>query len=150
MSPAAAGSAAVVQVHIEDVEVGAELPVVIRQASRVQLFLYSAATWNPHRIHYDVDYARLEGHPDVIVHGPLQGAWLSQYVTDWAGPLGRVRELSWQNRASGVPEVDYEFRGRVTAIEGDVVQLEVWEQSGDGQVLMPGRAAVQLPRRATS
>jgi hydroxyacyl-ACP dehydratase HTD2-like protein with hotdog domain len=136
--------------HLDDVAVGTELPPVVRNASRAQLFLYSAATWNPHRIHYDVDYARFEGHPDVIVHGPLQGAWLSQYVTDWAGPAARLESLAWQNRASAVPEQDYTFRGRVTAIEGDRVSLEVWEEDGDGRVLMPGRAVVVLPRRATS
>ena len=134
-------------IQIEDVNVSDRLPVVVRRASRVQLFLYSAATWNPHRIHYDVDYARFEGHPDIIVHGPLQGAWLSQYVTDWAGPAGRMLQLRWQNRASALPEVDYQLNGRVTAIEGDQVTLEVWEQSLDGSVLMPGQAVVRLPRR---
>ena len=82
-----------------------------RNASRAQLFLYSAATHNPHRIHYDRDYALTEGHPDIIVHGPLQGAWLSQYVTDWAGPRGRMLTLTWQNRRSALPEHDYTFRG---------------------------------------
>ena len=133
-------------IQIEDVNVGDRLPVVVRRASRVQLFLYSAATWNPHRIHYDADYARLEGHPDVIVHGPLQGAWLSQYVSDWAGPRGRLLELSWQNRASAVPETDYEFHGVVTAVDGDVVSLDVWEQTMDGAVIMPGKAKARLPR----
>ena len=140
--------AARTQPFVDDVAVGQDLPVVVRNASRVQLFLYSAATWNPHRIHYDVDYARFEGHPDVIVHGPLQGAWLSQYVTDWAGPQGRILSLSWQNRASALPELDYEFRGRVTAVEGDVVSLEVWEQTPEGAVLMPGQATVRLPARS--
>ena len=131
----------------DDVSAGDELPVVVRVASRVQLFLYSAATWNPHRIHYDAEYARLEGHPDVIVHGPLQGAWLSQYVTDWAGPAGRLVHLSWQNRASALPEHAYEFHGRVTSSAGGLVHLDVWEQSPDGQVLMPGSATVALPSR---
>ncbi len=135
------------QLYVGDVSVGDELPVVIRNASRVQLFLYSAATWNPHRIHYDVDYARFEGHPDVIVHGPLQGAWLSQYVTDWAGPAGRILNLSWQNRASALPEQDYEFRGMVKAIEGNVVTLDVWEQTREGVVIMPGEARVWLADR---
>ncbi len=138
---------AVGQPCLDAVAVGDQLPTVVRNASRVQLFLYSAATWNPHRIHYDVDYARFEGHPDIIVHGPLQGAWLSQYVTDWAGPAGRMLQLRWQNRASALPEVDYQLNGRVTAIEGDQVTLEVWEQSLDGSVLMPGQAVVRLPRR---
>lgn len=134
---------------IDDVQVGDELPSVVRNAGRVQLFLYSAATWNPHRIHYDIDYARFEGHPDVIVHGPLQGAWLSQYVTDWAGPAGRIVGLSWQNRASALPEQDYEFRGRVAAVDAASgnVSLEVWEQTPDGAVLMPGTATVTLPKR---
>ena len=135
------------QLHVEDLAVGMAIPTVVRNASRVQLFLYSAATWNPHRIHYDADYARLEGHPDIIVHGPLQGAWLSQYVTDWAGPAGRIVSLSWQNRASALPETDYELHGVVTETDGDVVSLRVWEQSVEGVVLMPGEACVRLPRR---
>ena len=36
------------------------------------LLRYSAATWNSHRIHYDRDYAKAEGYPDLLVHGPLQ------------------------------------------------------------------------------
>ncbi len=129
---------------IGDVTVGDELEPATRNASRAQLFLYSAATHNPHRIHYDRDYAMVEGHTDIIVHGPLQGAWLSQYVTDWAGPRGRMLTLTWQNRRSALPEQDYTFRGVVRGLEGDVAHLEVWAEDGDG-VLMPGTATVRLP-----
>src|SRR5215204_337591 len=120
-----------------EVTVGDELEPSTRNASRAQLFLYSAATHNPHRIHYDRDYAISEGHPDIIVHGPLQGAWLSQYVTDWAGPRGRMLTLKWQNRRSARPEHDYVFRGVVRSVEGDVVHLDVWAEDADG-VVMPG------------
>jgi len=129
-----------------DVQVGDELEPTTRNASRVQLFLYSAATHNPHRIHYDREYAAVEGHPDIIVHGPLQGAWLSQYVTDWAGPRGRMLTLTWQNRRSALPEHDYVLRGSVAAIDGDVVALAVRMEDGDGTVLMPGTATVRLPQ----
>ncbi len=128
-----------------DVAVGDDLPPATRNASRAQLFLYSAATHNPHRIHYDREYAAVEGHPDVIVHGPLQGAWLSQFVTAWAGPRGRMLTLTWQNRRSALPERDYTFRGRISGIDGDVVALEVWAEDADGAVLMPGTATVRLP-----
>ena len=38
----------------------------------VLLFRYSALTFNSHRIHYDHPYVtRVEGYPDLIVHGPL-------------------------------------------------------------------------------
>jgi hydroxyacyl-ACP dehydratase HTD2-like protein with hotdog domain len=135
------------QPTITDVQVGDELPPAIRNASRAQLFLYSAATHNPHRIHYDREYAAVECHPDIIVHGPLQGAWLSQYVTGWAGPHGRMLTLTWQNRRSAVPEHDYTFKGVVCSVDGDVVGLEVWAEDGDGTVVMPGTATVRLPAR---
>lgn len=135
------------QRYVEDVAVGDELPPLVKRASRAQLFLYSAVTWNPHRIHYDTDYARYEGHPDVIVHGPLQGAWLTEYVSRWIGPRGRLLGAGWQNRASALPDQDLTFRGRVSALDGDRVGLEVWEEDADGRVLMPGRAVVVLPSR---
>ena len=135
------------QLLLEDVAVGDEMEPMTKRASRAQLFLYSAATMNPHRIHYDRDYAAEEGHPDVLVHGPLQGAWLSEFDTRWAGPRGRICALAWQNRRSALPERDYVFCGRVSAVEGDIVHLEVWEEDGDGAVLMPGTASVRLPHR---
>ena len=132
---------------VSDVTVGDELPVMAKNASRTQLFLYSAASFNPHRIHYDRAYAEFEGHTDILVHGPLQGAWLTQYLTDWCGPSGRLTGVKWQNRASALPEVDLEFHGRVLSVDFEIgdVELEVWEQTADGQVLMPGTATVRLP-----
>lgn len=135
------------QRYLEDVTEGEDLAPMVKNASRAQLFLFSAATNNPHRIHYDRDYAAVEGHPDVLVHGPLQGSWLSQFVTDWAGPAGRMLSLAWQNRGRAFPERDLTFKGRVTAVEGDEVALEVWEEDDTGAVLMPGTARVRLPRR---
>lgn len=135
------------QRFLEDVAMGEEMAPLVKNASRAQLFLFSSATNNPHRIHYDREYAAVEGHPDVLVHGPLQGAWLSQYVVDWAGPKGRLLNLAWQNRARAFPERELTFKGRVTNIEGDEVSLEVWEEDDAGAVLMPGTARVRLPRR---
>lgn len=42
------------------------------QADETALFRFSAATANAHRINYDRDFAtKVEGHPDLVVHGPL-------------------------------------------------------------------------------
>jgi len=135
------------QRFVEDVNVGDELEPRVKNASRAQLFQFSAATHNPHRIHYDRDHARVEGHEDVLVHGPLQGAWLHQFVRDWAGPRGRVLSLGFQNRGRAFAERDLTFRGRVHAVEADVVTLEIREEDDAGAVLMPGSARVRLPRR---
>jgi 3-methylfumaryl-CoA hydratase len=40
------------------------------------LFRYSALTMNGHRIHYDLEHARSEGYPGLVVHGPLLAQWL--------------------------------------------------------------------------
>lgn len=50
-----------------------------RGADPVLLFRYSALTFNGHRIHYDVDFAREEeGYPGLVVHGPLLATLLME------------------------------------------------------------------------
>ena len=42
------------------------------------LFRFSALTYNAHRIHYDRGYARDEGYPGLVVHGPLQALAMAE------------------------------------------------------------------------
>lgn len=67
----------------------AELPTQTRNTSPGQfefnvdpvlLFRFSALTYNAHRIHYDVDYARDEGYPNLVVHGPLQALLMGEAI----------------------------------------------------------------------
>ncbi|MCC2654973.1 MAG: acyl-CoA dehydrogenase [Panacagrimonas sp.] len=47
----------------------------------VQLFRYSAITFNAHRIHYDLPYTReIEGHRDLVVQGPYIAALLLDHL----------------------------------------------------------------------
>jgi 3-methylfumaryl-CoA hydratase len=53
----------------------------------VQMFRYSAATFNGHRIHYDRDYAReVEGYPGLVVHGPLIATLLLEFLQAEVAP----------------------------------------------------------------
>ena len=71
---------------IADLVVGQSLPVRNHTPTNVSLFLYNAAVWNAHRIHYDEGYTKNEeGHLDIVVDGPLQGDWLAQCVDNWLG-----------------------------------------------------------------
>jgi len=49
---------------------GAEVSVPLAFDTTL-LFRYSALTMNGHRIHHDVEHARFEGYPGLVVHGPL-------------------------------------------------------------------------------
>jgi len=66
------------------------------QPSAVQLFRYSALTFNSHRIHYDVEYARSEeGYPGLIVHGPLIATLLLELLRQHFGAR-TLREFSYR------------------------------------------------------
>ncbi len=52
----------------------------------VDLFRFSAVTFNGHRIHYDRPYASgVEGYPDLVVHGPLIASKLLDLALRTAG-----------------------------------------------------------------
>lgn len=60
---------------------GAEVPIQTRTPDAVDLFMFSSAAWLLHRIHYDLAFAtESDGYPGLVVHGPLQGAYLVQSV----------------------------------------------------------------------
>jgi hydroxyacyl-ACP dehydratase HTD2-like protein with hotdog domain len=140
------------QICFEDVNVGDAIPTNTEVCTEVQLFFFSAATNNGHRIHYDRPYAmQVEGHPDILVHGPLQTALMQKTLTDWIGPKGRLVKIALQNRANAFPGEELRFVGRVVGKREEhgrgLIDLEVHEEKGEGQVIMPGTATVSLPRR---
>ena len=57
-------------------------------ADEALLFRFSALTFNAHRIHYDLAYARdVELYPGLVVHGPLQAMLLIDHaLRDGIGP----------------------------------------------------------------
>lgn len=59
----------------------------------VDLFRFSALTFNGHRIHYDRDHARAEGHPDLVVHGPLQATLMLRRAVAERGRLPARYEI---------------------------------------------------------
>jgi hydroxyacyl-ACP dehydratase HTD2-like protein with hotdog domain len=142
------------QVFFEDVETGDSLPPLTVTVDERQLFFFSAATYNGHRIHYDKDWARtVEGYDDVLVQGPLQAALLARAITDWIGGRGRLIEYSVQNRAAAFPGDELSFGGVVTgkrlADNNGLVDLDIAGRRSD-TVLMPGTATVTLPYRGQS
>jgi hydroxyacyl-ACP dehydratase HTD2-like protein with hotdog domain len=139
------------QLYYDDVAVGDEVPALDVVVDKTQMFFFSAATYNGHRIHYDRDWAtQAEGYDDVLVQGPLQSALLARAVTDWIGGRGRLVSYAVQNRAVAYPGERLTFDGVVTAKRVDgglaLVDLDIAGRRGD-VVLMPGTATVALPRR---
>jgi hydroxyacyl-ACP dehydratase HTD2-like protein with hotdog domain len=125
---------------------------LVKRPNAVQLFRFSAMTWNAHRIHYDKPYAISEGYPDVLVQSHLHGCFLLQAVMDWAGPRARLVGFRWQNRAIAVPGDVLTCTGHVVKAEmrdaSGYIECELEERNQKGKLCAPGWAALELPRRA--
>jgi 3-methylfumaryl-CoA hydratase len=62
----------------------------------VQLFRFSALTFNAHRIHYDLPYTQdVEGYPGLVVHGPFIATLLMDHFLRHA-PAAQVSSFSFR------------------------------------------------------
>jgi len=132
---------------LNDLKAGDALPGREYAPTNVSLFLYNAAIWNPHRIHYDERYTtEVEKHPGVVIDGPLQGDWLAQVVTNWLGDDGDLIEFEYSNRKAGYLGQTLISGGEIEAVdtEGGEVRLTLYIKDEDGDVTSPGSAVIRL------
>ncbi len=99
--------------------------------SSTLLFRYSALTFNGHRIHYDLDYARdVEGYGGLVVHGPLLAQLLMLMAERHLGPLRGFR-----------------FRATAPLMHFERAELclndrDLWVRGPDGRQCMAAQADV--------
>ncbi len=105
------------------------------RVNSVELFRYSALTFNGHRIHYDRDYTRREeGYAGLVVHGPFQTTLLMNHAA---------------SLCDGVP-ARFSFRGVAPLIEQTQFQIcqqlasddqsgELWCELDNGQTTMQAK-----------
>lgn len=130
-------------VYREDPDPNAPLPIAPEarldetdvqevEFSSTLLFRYSALTFNGHRIHYDLDYARdVEGYTGLVVHGPLLAQQLMLMATAQIGPLA-----------------EFSFRASSPLMHFETATLcrkgnDLWVRGPDGRQCM---SAVALPK----
>lgn len=108
------------------------------QQSAVTLFRFSALTFNPHKIHYSVPWARdVEGHRDVVVHGPLNLISILDFwrdTRDRQGEPGLLLPRSISYRATSPLYVDEKYE--ITLDEDKEGLAEVQIIRPDGVVAM--------------
>jgi len=135
--------------RLSDLRPGDALPERRHTPTNVSLFLYNAAIWNAHRIHYDETYTKeVEKHPAIVVDGPLQGDWLTQTVLNWLGEDGMLVELEYANRRAGYLGETLISGGKIEEVrpEKSEAELSLFVRKENGEVTVPGRAVVRLDR----
>ena len=139
------------QVYWEEIEVGSELPPLVKNPTTQQLVKWAGASGDFYQIHYDKDYALRNQLPGCIVHGALKGSWLGQLLGDWAGEKGRVVKYGCSYRSMDVPGDTLTCKGKVTKkyTEGKehLVEAEIWVENGKGEKTTPGTGVVALPTK---
>ena len=85
--------------YCDDIEEASEVTPLPKNASSQLLVKYAGASGDFYQILYDVEFAKNNNLPGIIIHGALKNAWLGQLMTDWIGETGMLRKLSCQYRA---------------------------------------------------
>jgi hydroxyacyl-ACP dehydratase HTD2-like protein with hotdog domain len=126
------------------VEVGEEIPDLVKHPTTRQLVQYAGASGDFYEIHYDQEFARSVALPGVILHGLLKAGYLGQLLTDWLGDRGTLKTLDVSYRGLDVPGRPYRCRGRVTRVDGNDVELEIWGEDPEGKKTTVGTATVEM------
>jgi acyl dehydratase len=141
------------QVYFDDVQVGQEIPPVVKgPMTTAHIMRWSASMENWHRIHYDKVYAMEHDKlPNVVVNGSWKQHILMQVVKDWAGLAGWAWKVAFQYRDMDLPGDLITAWGKVTKKYEErglgYVELEIGLKNSRDVESTKGTAVVVLPKR---
>ena len=107
--------------------------------------------YGPSRGHVFTPYARLIGMPRGYGYGRTMGAWVLDYLNNWAGELGFISHCNARYIGPALTaDVTY-LTGKVIKKESDpaggygIVTVDVEMKNQEGRLMAKGPAEVQLP-----
>ena len=111
-----------------------------RVLDQARLVMYAGATWDWHRLHYDVEYARKNKLAAPLVDGQMLGALFAEQVYRNFAPRARIVSMKMRFRSMVYVGERVEIGGLVISVEGS---------GGDRRVLCRQSATVG-PRTCTT
>ena len=127
------------------VKVGDELPTFTRETGFANWNRYAAVNDEFVPIHMDDAAGEAAGNGGAFGMGNLQWAYLHNMLRSWIGENGEILSIEVQFRSPNVKGQTVTAKGVVTAVDGDVISLDVWTEQQEGTKLAPGTATVRLP-----
>jgi hydroxyacyl-ACP dehydratase HTD2-like protein with hotdog domain len=126
-------------------EVGAEIPAQVHNPTALDLFMFSASSWLLHRIHYDTPFTtEHEGHPGLLIHGPLQGVYLAQAAEAYLADVARLQSMTYRHLAPAYLGDELECGGIITGADDEGIDLDLWARKPDGTDTTTGKARFAL------
>ena len=134
------------KLNIDDFQEGMLIPELEKKPTTQQLVMWAGASGDFNPIHYDQDFAKKMGLPNVIVHGQLILAFLGQMITDWLGETGELKRLSVNYKGMNLPGDTILCQGVVKGKNpnSQLVTLDVWSENPQGEKTVTGTAVVHL------
>jgi 3-methylfumaryl-CoA hydratase len=130
------------------IQAGDALPKREFNVTNVELFLYNAALWNAHRIHFDLPYSKdVEGYPGLVIAGPQMGDWLTQCVVEWMGDEGVLKVIEYRNLRAAIVGDKLYVGGTVTAWDAamGLASVELFVKNQQDEFILSGQAQVRFP-----
>jgi len=134
---------------------GDVLPELTVEVTRTTVVLGALASrdWRP--MHHDYKFAtERNGVADIFLNTPNQAAWIERFLTDWTGPTGRIRRMTFRMRDSVFPGDRMVMAGTVTSTGTDAtgcawaeveVTMTATTPEGTDKVATTCTARVALP-----
>jgi acyl dehydratase len=136
-------------VKYDEVEVGQELPPRTFPVKRLDLVKYAGASGDFNPIHWNENFAKSVGLPDVIAHGMFTMAEGGRYITDWVGDPGAVIEYGVRFSSMVVVPDDEGAEIQITGkiedkLDDNAVVVALTARSAGEKVLTRAKATVRL------
>jgi acyl dehydratase len=128
-----------------DVKTGDELPELEIPITATLIVAGAIASRDFQDVHHDAELARQRGVEDIFMNILTTNGLVGRYITDWAGPEAVLRKVAIRLGSPNHPGDVMRLNGRVTAVEGDDIELSIHGVNEAGEHVS-GTVRLTLPQ----
>ncbi len=111
--------------RIADIQVGDELPELAVDITRTLIVSTAIASRDYQDVHHDPELARQKGSQDIFMNILTSNGFVGRFVTDWAGPAARLKEVEIRLGVPNYPGDRMVMSGKVEAVDAASGVVEV-------------------------
>ena len=142
---------AIKNITAEDVKVGDALPALEIPISSKLVVSCAIASQDFQDVHHDKSAALEKGTPDIFMNILSSNGFVGRYLTDWAGPASRIKNIKFNLGAPNYPGdtmvMSAEIKELVEENGFTVAVLDYRGKNGMGNHIS-GSARIQLAKKA--
>ena len=136
---------------VTDIRVGEELPELVVDITRTLIVSTAIASRDYQDVHHDPELAQQKGSKDIFMNILTSNGYVGRFVTDWAGPAARIKEVKIRLGVPNYPGDRMVMSGKVEVVDSATGSVEVSVRGanslGDH---VTGRVRFELPLQVAS